>query len=313
MSGIEPQASASTATRANAEPLPEASGFSLVIVSGMSGSGKSVALNTFEDLGFYCVDNLPAELLPQFVQNVIKAEDGMPTKLAVGIDVRNRHSDLANIPEWLSAVGALGADPKLVFFESSDSVLLKRYADTRRRHPLSQFGLALADAISLERQVLKPLRQIADAIVDTSELNVHQLRRHVITEFGLDGEAGMSLLFESFAYRRGVPADADFVFDARALPNPHWNPALRPLSGRDGGVREYMESQADVALYVEQISQFLDTWLPRLQSDSTRSYATIAFGCTGGRHRSVYLAERLAEHARLRGWNEVAVHHRELD
>ena len=285
----------------------------LVIVSGMSGSGKSVALNTFEDLDFYCVDNLPAELLPQFVSSVMNGGDGAPAKLAVGIDVRNRHSDLADFPEWLSAVGKLGLDPKLVFFDAQDAVLLKRYADTRRRHPLSQLGLALADSISLERQVLRPLRQIADAVVDTSGMNVHQLRRHVITEFGIGGDTGMSLLFESFAYRRGVPADADFVFDARALPNPHWDSTLRPLSGRDADVREFLEQQPDVNLFVEHISGFLDTWLPKLQSDSTRSYATIAFGCTGGRHRSVYLAERLAEHARSHGWNEVAVHHRELD
>ncbi|KRA76923.1 nucleotide-binding protein [Lysobacter sp. Root667] len=290
----------------NVEPI-------LIIVSGLSGSGKSVALHTFEDLGYYCVDNLPAELLPAFVRSVVQAGDGAPAKLAVSIDVRNRHSDLANIPGWLSTVGALGVDPKLVFFDARDEVLLKRYADTRRRHPLSQLGLALADAIALEHQVLRPLRQIADAVVDTSDLNVHQLRRYVITEFGMGGETGMSLLFESFAYRRGVPADADFVFDARALPNPHWDPTLRPLSGRDAGVREYLEGQPYVQQFVEQIGQFLDTWLPRLQADSTRSYATVAFGCTGGRHRSVYLAERLAEHARERGWNEVAVHHRELD
>lgn len=286
---------------------------SLVIVSGMSGSGKSVALKTFEDLGYFCVDNLPADLLPQFVASVQRADEGAPAKLAVSIDVRNRHSDLSNIPDWLSAVGALGLDPKLVFFDANDATVLKRYADTRRRHPLSHLGLSLADAISLERQVLKPLRTIADAIVDTSDLNVHQLRRQVITEFGIGGDTGMSLLFESFAYRRGVPADADFVFDARALPNPHWDPVLRPLSGRDAAIRQYLEAQPDVNLFADQISQFLDTWLPRLHVDSTRSYATIAFGCTGGRHRSVYLAERLAAHAREQGWEEVAVHHRELD
>jgi len=283
----------------------------LVVVSGMSGSGKSVALNTFEDLGFYCVDNLPAELLPAFVRSVAR-DDGAPEKLAVGIDVRSRGTDLANIPEWLSAVGAMGLDPRLVFFDTADAVLLKRYADTRRRHPLSHLGLALADAISLERQVLKPLRQVADSVIDTSTLNVHQLRRQVITEFGLGTEDGVSLLFESFAYRRGVPPDADFVFDARVLPNPHWNPELRPLSGRDALVREYLEAQADVVAYAGQVEQFLDAWLPRLRSE-TRSYVTVAFGCTGGRHRSVYLAERLAEHCRARGWAEVAVHHRELD
>ena len=283
----------------------------LIIVSGMSGSGKSVALNTFEDLGFYCVDNLPAEMLPEFVRSVAR-DDGAPSKLAVGIDVRNRHTDLSNIPEWLSAVGALGLDPRLVFFDTTDEVLLKRYSDTRRRHPLSHLGLALADAISLERQVLKPLRQIADAVIDTSYLNVHQLRRQVITDFGLTTDDSLSLLFESFAYKRGVPADVDFVFDARVLPNPHWNPELRPLSGRDEVVREFLGVQSDVNEYVAQVQQFLDTWLPRLRSD-TRSYVTIAFGCTGGRHRSVYLAERLAEHCRARDWGEVAVYHRELD
>ena len=283
----------------------------LIIVTGMSGSGKSVALKTFEDLGFYCVDNLPAELLPDFVRTVTSAEE-VPEKLAVGIDIRNRSSDLSQIPEWLSAVGALGLDPQLVFFDTDDAMLLRRYADTRRRHPLSHLGLVLADAISLERQVLKPLQRIADAVIDTSGLNVHQLRRQVITGFGLGDDQSLSLLFESFAYRRGVPPGADFVFDARVLPNPHWNPELRPLSGRDLPVREHLDREPDVIAYAGQVASFLDAWLPRMGSDN-RSYVTIAFGCTGGRHRSVYLAERLAEHCRGKGWQEVAVHHRELD
>ena len=289
------------------EPLPL-----LIVVSGMSGSGKSVALKTLEDQGFYCVDNLPADLLPDFVRSVAGGDGAPPQKLAVGIDVRNRHNDLSSIPDWLSAVGAMGLDPRLVFFDTDDTVLLRRYADTRRRHPLSHLGLVLADAISLERQVLKPLRQIADHVIDTSQLNVHQLRRQVITEFGLSGDDTLSLLFESFAYRRGVPPIADFVFDARVLPNPHWNPGLRPLSGRDQGVREFLEQQPEVRAYLDDLTRFLDAWLPKLRSD-TRSYATVAFGCTGGRHRSVYLAETLAEHCRQRGWAEVAVHHRELD
>lgn len=291
--------------------MTHAHGTQLMIVSGMSGSGKSVALKTLEDLGFYCVDNLPAELLPAFVSSVV-GDGSAPEKLAVGIDVRNRNTDLANLPEWLSAVGAMGLDPRLVFFDTTDPVLLKRYADSRRRHPLSHLGLALADAISLERQVLKPLRQLADSIIDTSELNVHQLRRQMTTEFGLGSDDELSLLFESFAYRRGVPPDADFVFDARMLPNPHWNPELRPLSGRDEAVRAFLAADTDAIEYVAQVAHFLDSWLPRLRS-STRSYATIAFGCTGGRHRSVFLAECLATHCREQGWNEVAIYHRELD
>jgi len=282
----------------------------LIIVSGLSGSGKSVALHTLEDLGFYCVDNLPAELLPELVRSV-RGEEDSPNKIAVGLDARNRR-DMAQIPGWLSSVGALGVDPILVFFDTSDDVLLKRFADTRRRHPLSLHGLALADAISLERQVLKPLRKVADRVIDTSELNVHQMRRQIITEFGMADDSRLSLLFESFAYRHGVPPDADFVFDARVLPNPHWNPQLRPLSGRDPGVREFLEAQDEVQAYVNQVSSFLAAWLPKLQLD-TRSYVTIAFGCTGGRHRSVYLAEKLAEFAREQGLSEVAVHHRELD
>ena len=283
----------------------------LIVVSGMSGSGKSVALATLEDMDFYCVDNLPADLLPQFVKSVT-GDGSTRDRLAVGIDVRNRHSDLANIPEWLSAVGALGLDPRLVFFDTTDNVLLKRYSDTRRRHPLSHLGLSLADAISLERQVLKPLRQLADVVIDTSELNVHQLRRQVITDFGLGHASPLSLLFESFAYRRGVPPEADFVFDVRPLPNPHWDARLRPLSGRDADVRAYLDGNADVEQYATQVETFLDTWLPRLRSE-TRSYVTVAFGCTGGRHRSVYLAERLANYFRDEGWEEVATHHRELD
>ncbi len=284
---------------------------SLIVISGMSGSGKSIALHTFEDLDYYCVDNLPADLLAEFVRGATGKND-LPPKLAVGIDARNRNTDLSKLPSWLSQAGALGLDPKLVFFDADDGILLKRYAETRRRHPLSHLGLALADAIALERRMLKPLRALADVIIDTSELNVHQMRRRVITELGLTADRTVSLLFESFAYRRGVPADADFVFDARGLPNPHWDARLRPLSGRDREVREYLDTQADVSEYTAQVAAFLDNWLPRIQAD-TRSYVTVALGCTGGRHRSVYLAETLAAHAREHGWRDVATYHRELE
>jgi UPF0042 nucleotide-binding protein len=282
---------------------------SLLIVSGMSGSGKSGALHTLEDLGYYCVDNLPAELLPDFVRRML-ANDAAPSKIAVVIDARNL-GDLSEVPQALSQIGALGANPRLLFLEARDEVVLRRYADTRRRHPLSHLGLGLADAIALDRQALRPLRKIADILLDTSEMNVHQMRRRILAEFGLEG-AGVALLFESFAYRHGVPADADFVFDARVLPNPHWDARLRPLSGRDELVCHYLDAQADVSVYVEQVQTFLDRWLPKLRSE-TRSYVTVAFGCSGGRHRSVYLAERLAQHFRSSDWPEVAVHHRELD
>jgi len=283
----------------------------VVIVSGLSGSGKSVALKTFEDLDYYCVDNLPVELLPAFVRSLVR-DDGLPERMAVGIDVRSRHSDLSRLAEWRAAATSIGVDASLLFFEASDDILLRRYADTRRRHPLSRLGLSLPQAIASERQLLQPLRAEADAIIDTSSLNVHQLRRRVITEFALEHSPGLSLLFESFAYKRGVPEEADFVFDARVLPNPHWEPALRPLTGRDARVREYLDAQPEVDAYVRQVAGFLDTWLPGLRND-TRAYVTVAFGCTGGKHRSVYLAERLAEHARAQGWSEVATYHREQD
>jgi len=281
----------------------------VVIVSGISGSGKSVALKTLEDVGFYCVDNLPAELLPAFIDALTRREQPIH-QLGIGIDTRS-HSDLVRMPEWLSTLGAMGFAPKLVFFEADDAVLIRRYADTRRRHPLTAPGVPLAEAITLERQLLRPLHALAEVNIDTSTLNIHQLRRALLGELGLAQGHALSLLFQSFAYRHGVPGDADFVFDARGLPNPHWEPALRPLSGRDAAVAEYFRQQPYSGEFVAQVGSFLDTWLPRLQSD-TRSYVTVAIGCAGGRHRSVYLTETLAARARDSGWGDVAVLHREL-
>jgi RNase adapter protein RapZ len=283
----------------------------LTVVSGLSGSGKSIALRTLEDLDYYCVDNLPAELLPDFVKNLTR-DDKQRSRLAVSIDVRNHSSDLSRVGEWLAAVGALGFDYRLVYFDTADEALIKRYSDTRRRHPLSHEGLPLSDAIAQERERLRPLRALADIVIDTSEMNVHQLRKAVLGELEADTKRQVSLLFESFAYKRGIPGDADFVFDARCLPNPHWNAALRPLSGRDAAVRDFLEQQTTVLEFVDQISAFLDTWLPRFESE-TRSYVTVAFGCTGGKHRSVYLAEKLTQHFRQSGRENVLTFHRELE
>ena len=284
----------------------------LVIVSGLSGSGKSVALKTFEDLDYYCSDNIPVNLLPDFVRSVLgERTESSPQRMAVGIDVRGR-SDLSQLANWRQIAQEYGIDARLLFFEANDDTLLARYADTRRRHPLSHLGLSLPEAIARERELTAPLRREADAVIDTSKLNVHQLRRRVITDFTLSKQSTLSLLFESFAYKRGVPAEADFVFDARVLPNPHWDPELRSLTGRDREVREHLDAQPEVVRYVGQIEDLLDTWLPKLGSE-TRSYVTVAFGCTGGKHRSVYLAERLARHTRERGWQDVATFHREQD
>ncbi len=282
----------------------------LTVISGMSGSGKTVALRTLEDLDYYCVDNLPVALLPALVDTVSRDESQRDRRLAVGADVRNRQEDLQRLPDVLATLAGQGIGYQTVFLDTRDEVLIKRFSESRRRHPLSSDGLALADAIAMERRLLRPMQSIADRVIDTSDLNVHQLRRLIITSMGA-AAGSLTLLFESFAYKRGVPADADFVFDARSLPNPHWNSQLRPLSGKDAPVREWLEQQPDVGAFRDDISSFLDNWLPRFETDG-RSYVTICIGCTGGRHRSVYLAERLAERYRDRH-RQVLSYHREME
>ena len=282
----------------------------LVVISGMSGAGKTIALRALEDLDYYCVDNLPAALMPDFVAAATDGARDRHPRLAVGIDVRNRSDDLQRVPAILADLAKHGIDHELIFLDASDNVLFKRYSDTRRRHPLSADGMSLSDAIALERKRMKPVASIADRVINTSELNVHQLRRLIAMELGMAG-GPLSLMFESFAYKRGVPADADFVFDARCLPNPHWDARVRPLSGRDAAVREWLEAKPEVGAFLKQIGDFLETWLPRFEADN-RSYVTICVGCTGGRHRSVYLAERLAERFRTTR-EQVMTFHRELE
>ena len=288
-------------------PLPPTR---LVVVSGLSGSGKTVALRTLEDLDYYCVDNLPVGLIPQFVESVTTDPARYP-RLAVGVDVRNRPEDLNRLPEILARVAQLGVTYELIFLDTRDDVLLKRFSDTRRRHPLTNDELSLADAIALERRLLRTLSAIADEVIDSSDMNIHQLRRLMATKFAASGSKELSLLFESFAYKRGVPPDADFVFDARCLPNPHWVPELRPLSGRDGAVRDSFAKHADVDKYFNDVHGLLSHWIPRFEAEQ-RNYVTIGIGCSGGRHRSVYLAERLAD--AFRGTRErVITFHRELE
>jgi UPF0042 nucleotide-binding protein len=298
-------------TNDSVAPSSGASPVQVLVVSGLSGSGKSVALRTLEDLDYYCADNLPAELLPQFVESVVDgAQDA--NRIAVGIDVRNRPQDLADLPRSLAALGSAGFGYRLVFLDTRDEVLIKRFNETRRRHPLSRNGLPLAEAIARERELMRPLAALADVVIDSSELNVHQLRRKIATEIASGSEGGLSILLESFAYKNGLPADADFVFDVRCLPNPHWLPALRPLSGRDQAVREHLDEQPLVRDYLDQVIGFLDSFLPRFENDS-RSYVTVAFGCTGGRHRSVYCAETVAAHLRAHGREQVVTFHREIE
>lgn len=290
-------------------PLVDPREIHLIVLTGLSGGGKTVALRALEDLEFYCVDNLPSALLPQLVNAVITG-NSKHRRIAVGVDVRNRGTDFALMPSVLSELAGAGVQVHLIFLDCRDEVLIKRYSETRRRHPLAIRGVSLADAIVEERRLLRPLMAIAEKVIDSSELNVHQLRRLVATGYAQATE-GLTLMFQSFAFKRGLPLDADFVFDARCLPNPHWHPHLRPLSGKDAPVREFLEAEPLVGEYFADTARWLDAWLPRFEQDD-RSYVTISIGCTGGRHRSVYLVEKFA--AYYRGRREgVLTFHRELE
>jgi UPF0042 nucleotide-binding protein len=282
----------------------------LIVLTGLSGGGKTVALRALEDLEFYCVDNLPSALLPQLVNAVVEGNGNKHRRIAVGVDVRNRGADFAHMPTVLSELAAAGVQVHLIFLDCRDEILIKRYSESRRRHPLAMRGLSLADAIAEERKLLRPLMAIAERVIDSSELNVHQLRRLVAKGYAQAIE-GLTLMFQSFAFRRGLPLDADFVFDARCLPNPHWHPHLRPLSGKDAPVREFLDSEPLVGEYFSDTARWLDAWLPRFEQDD-RSYLTISVGCTGGRHRSVYLVEKLAAYYRDRR-EGVLTFHRELE
>ncbi|OOG42647.1 RNase adapter RapZ [Rhodanobacter sp. C05] len=290
-------------------PLVDPHEIHLIVLTGMSGGGKTVALRALEDLEFYCVDNLPSALLPQLVNAVIEG-NSKHRRIAVGVDVRNRGADFAHMPTVLSGLAAAGVQVHLIFLDCSDAVLIKRYSETRRRHPLATRRVSLADAIVEERRLLRPLMAIAEKVIDSSELNVHQLRRLVATGYAQATE-GLTLMFQSFAFRRGLPLDADFVFDARCLPNPHWHAHLRPLSGKDAAVREFLDAEPLVTEYFVDTARWLDAWLPRFEQDD-RSYVTISVGCTGGRHRSVYLVEKLAAYYRDRR-EGVLTFHRELE
>lgn len=282
----------------------------LYVVSGVSGSGKSTALNVFEDLDFYCIDNLPAGLLPAFAERMSGNTTTCPIGAAVGIDARNVPDDIANFPQTLAHLKANGIHCETLFLYANDDVLLKRFSDTRRKHPLSDIGIPLADAIERERKVLEPIAGCADLFIDTSHYNIHQLRDAIRARVVEKPTHTLSILFESFGFKRGVPSDADFVFDIRCLANPHWVPALRDKTGMDIEVEQFLDNDLLAARMLDNIRQFLDTWLPQFEADN-RSYVTVAIGCTGGQHRSVYFVRKLAEHfGKMR--TGILVRHREL-
>jgi len=274
----------------------------LILVSGLSGSGKSIALKVLEDSGSYCVDNLPATLLLEVVDFLAEAGHD---RAAVSVDARS--AAVAALPENIAKLRSRGVDCRVLYLEANSPTLLRRFSETRRSHPLAGSGLTLSEAIERERTLLAGVAALAQRI-DTSELQPRVLQNWTRELLALDA-GSLTLLFESFAYRDGIPLDADWVLDCRMLPNPHYDPQLRPLTGRDSAVAEYLGRDAAVQRWLEDVRALLARWLPEIAREN-RSYVTVAIGCTGGRHRSVYLAERLAEAFRAQ-WR-VLVRHRGL-
>ena len=283
----------------------------IVIISGLSGSGKTIALHTLEDIGFYCIDNLPIGLLQGFANEVRDQHLISGNKVAVSIDARNHPQQLDRFPEITAALKNNETSCKILFLQADDSTLLKRFSETRRKHPLSGVDRPLADAIREERKLLAPIAANADLLIDTSHTNLHQLRDLLRECLGEDGDAEFSLLLRSFGYKHGVPADADLVFDARCLPNPYWQANLRNLTGLDKDVVMFLERETLVQELYNDLDQFLSTWIPRFREDK-RSYLSIAIGCTGGQHRSVYLVDRLAKGLGTQA-GDIIVRHRELE
>lgn len=278
----------------------------LIIVSGRSGSGKSIALRALEDLGYYCVDNIPVNLLPTLTHTVADDYD----LVAVSIDVRNlprNPDDLVEILDYLPDAWEMN----IVYLDASDDVLVKRFSETRRLHPLSKENKSLSEAIIAERILLAPIAERADLYLDTDQLSVHQLAELIRERVLGKKSSRLVLVFESFGFKYGMPKDADYVFDARFLPNPHWEPDLKHLTGLDSPVQQFLGSQPIVTKFVWQIQNLISTWLPHLERNN-RSYVTVAIGCTGGQHRSVYVTESLAKtfgdiHP------DVQIRHRELN
>jgi len=282
----------------------------LVVISGHSGSGKTSALNILEDVGFTCVDNLPSSLLPEFINQLRETASDPELRLAVGIDARNLMGDLTKIPKILNTIKDSGIKVDVVFLKAQRNDLLRRYSETRRKHPLSNNSIGLKQAIDLEGKIVSPIAKIADLTIDTSGLTLHQLRDLVKNTIVPDNQQQMTILFESFGFKERTPNGADFIFDVRCLPNPYWKPELRTQTGNDEAIITFLESQVDVASMLADIIGFLTRWIPKFQANN-RSYLTISIGCTGGQHRSVYIANRLQKHF-LAQHNFVQVIHKEL-
>jgi UPF0042 nucleotide-binding protein len=283
----------------------------LIIVSGLSGSGKSITLDTLEDFGYYCIDNLPVELIEAFINQLAKPDHNLYDKAAISIDPRNQNINQAQLANISKQAKELGIACESLYLQADSETLLKRFSETRRKHPLTGIDHPLAEAMRLEKSILEPLASRADLVIDTTSTNVHQLRELIRERVGHKSKSGLSLFFQSFGFKHGAPLDADFVFDVRCLPNPHWEPSLRSFTGRDQPVAEFLANNPYVHPYLDDITGFLHRWIPLFEAEN-RSYLTVAIGCTGGQHRSVYLVEQLSKQFKQTRSN-ILVRHRELD
>ena len=281
----------------------------LVIVSGLSGSGKTVALHTLEDAGYFCVDNLPVGLLPNFIDKLTYAKPALYDLIAVAIDARSGVEDMDRFDQIIDQIKSRKILVQVLFLTSDIKKLLSRFSETRRKHPLSKQGQPLVDVIQLERKLLSNIYAVADLKIDTSTYNVHELRHTIITRLLPDTGKNLSILVQSFGFKHGLPADTDYIFDVRCLPNPHWEDQLKALNGKDGPVIRYLEEFDDVISMLQSINDFLKTWIPCFEKEN-RSYLTISIGCTGGQHRSVYLVDKIADELQNIRYN-ASVHHRD--
>lgn len=282
----------------------------LLIVSGLSGSGKSVALHVLEDLKYYCIDNLPIGMLPSLADEIVRTNQRSEQWFAVGIDARNLAGELVSFPEALEALDKAGIQCEIFFLEADELTLLKRFSETRRKHPLSNDEVPLNEAIRQEHNLLETISSRADLRIDTSMTNIHQLRDIIRNRVDSISRTRLSIQFQSFGFKHGIPVDADFVFDIRCMPNPHWVTELRHLTGQDKAVADYLERHNAIHDMYDDIRQFIEKWVDCFEADN-RSYMTVAIGCTGGHHRSVYMVERLADYFRpLR--EGILIRHREL-
>lgn len=282
----------------------------VVLVTGLSGSGKSIALNMLEDVGYYCIDNLPVTLFEALVNDITVRPANARDLTAIGIDARNPGTELNRIPGLVRRLRDHGVASEVVFLDAEDSVLIQRFSETRRRHPLTEGGRTLEEAIEFERHTLEPLHDLARLKIDTTRTTLHELREIIRQRVANRARGEMSIMLQSFGFKHGLPRNADFIFDARCLPNPHWHPDLRPHTGRDQPVIDFLSRDTQVQSMRSHLGDFITQWVPCFESEG-RSYLTIAIGCTGGQHRSVFLVEQISAFLKRQGV-AVMVSHREL-